>query len=135
MAESASPPKKPAMAPERHADEGADQHDDDGDGNGMGSAIEGAGEDVAPEPVGAEPMLGAGRLQSLAHEIQGIVGRPILHRGRGDDPGEDDDGAQDHRPGQPFMAPDAPHAGNGSRRRIGDGDHAHASLIFGSTTT
>ena len=74
-----------------HAEDGpqSEREGDDGDGDGEGDArsVEGAGEDVATEFVGAEPVCSGGRKKSGAEvEARGLVGS---------EPGSEDGGEKE----------------------------------------
>ena len=91
---SVSPPWKPEMAPERHADRDAEPDRQEADQEREPAAVEEPGQDVAPEMIGAErvrPRDGPERLR------QALALRVVRGEERGGE-GEDQEATEQDQP-------------------------------------
>jgi hypothetical protein len=78
-------------AAQERADRRRDEHDDDAGRERDAGAVKEAGQHVAAECVGAEPMRDGGRLQAHRHvDGVGVIGREQRRQDRDQDPHQDD---------------------------------------------
>jgi hypothetical protein len=127
----------PAEVSGHQTDRDADQQRDKDDGNGdverSARTVDHARENVATQRVGAEPVLGAGRLQLVAE----VHPRRLVGGDPGREDGAEDDHAEEREPGheQAVAARKIrePREASGWRQR-NRGPCVHDALKRGSTT-